>query len=104
MASRQSNATVFQAFAEGLEARSGNVRSARAGNGATVLFSYATPVALRDGSAVVVDDRRYSVTTSKQVSGTILPCHLAGLSWDRVPHETFRAMCRAAGVDLSNAR
>jgi hypothetical protein len=104
MATPHSNAAVFAAFADGLVLEGGNVRTERTADGGTVLFSYATPVALRKGSAVIVDDRRYSVTTSKQVSGTVLPCHFAGLSWEHIPHEDFRAACRTAGVDLRSAR
>lgn len=98
------NHDVFQAFAEGRSAAVANVRSERLANGRTLLYSYSTPVALRDGGAVAVDDRRYSVTTSKQITGTIMPCHRAGLAWERVPHETFRAMAAAAGADLRHAR
>lgn len=98
------NHQVFTAFVAGESAEGGNVRSERLPYGHTALYSYATPVALSDGRAVCVDDRRYSVTTSKQVNGTIMLAIRAGLTWDRVPHETFRAMCRAAGVDLSHAR
>lgn len=99
-----SNSAVQRAFADNVELDGANLRTVRADNGALILYSYSTPVALRDGGAVVVDDRRYSVTTSKQVTGTILPCHRAGLTWDRIDHETFRAMCRAAGASLTFAR
>lgn len=99
-----SNHDVFVAFVNGQSASCGNVRSERLTNGFTVLYSYSTPVAIRDGGAIVVDSRRYSVTTSKQISGTVMPAHMAGLDWDRIDHDTFRAMARNIGADLRNAR
>jgi len=99
-----SNHDVFQAFADGRPLRGGNVSSETLSDGSTVLMSYSTPVALHIGNAVVVDARRYSVTTSKQVTGTIMPCHHAGLSWDRIDHDAFRSLCRELNVSLAFAR
>lgn len=100
----RTNHEVFVAFVAGQSASSGNVRSERLSNGWTILYSYSTPIAIRGDGAIVVDDRRYSVTTSKQTSGTVLPAYQAGLSWDRIPHERFRAMCANVGADLRYAR
>ena len=79
IAQARTNADVFQAFADGDAAYCGNVSSRPTTSGALALYSYSTPVALRDAGAIVVDDRRYSVTTSKQVTGTILPGASRGL-------------------------
>jgi hypothetical protein len=102
--SARSNHDVFEAFAEGRSASNGNVYTERFANGFTVLYSYSTPVAINDGSAVSVDSRKYSVTTSKQITGTIMPCHRRGLAWDRIDHEAFRTLARNIGADLRRAR
>lgn len=98
------NHQVFEAFAEGRSGSAANVRSEHMSSGRTVLYSYNTPIAIRDGGAVIVDDRRYSVTTSKQTTQSVMPCIRAGLTWDRIPHDRFRAICQNIGADLRYAR
>lgn len=97
------NREVFRAFAAGLEAVGGSVAS-RAFGDVVALYSYGTPIALRDPSraaAVTVwDARTYSPTTVKQRSMAQAVCGGAFV----LDHDAFRDRCREAGVDLTGAR
>src|SRR5215207_9741973 len=106
--SARTKADVFRAFVDGQTADSGNVSSRRTDSGALALYSYATPIALRTNAAeparVMLDDRRYGVTTSKQRSGVVSAAVRAGVDLDQVDHEALRALCRQLGADLRHAR
>lgn len=95
------NHEVFSAFANGRAANGGSVRSEVVGN-VTVLYSYATPIALNPGDEfpVYFDARKYSVTTSKQANQARREC---GYPRD-LDHSAFRKLCREAGVYLGGAR
>jgi hypothetical protein len=98
-----SNKEVFTAFAHNRVARGGNVRAERAETGTLVLYSYATPIAYTiDGSEWIFDERKYSVTTSKQVSQAkaVLPERCIRTE----AHADFRAAVRELGVYLGMAR
>jgi hypothetical protein len=99
------NRGVARAFAEDREAQGGgNLRTIRTETGALVLVSYATPIALRVNGSAIVDEQRYSVTTSKQLSGIWVPLSMAGIPADYVEHGKFREACKREGVSLSWAR
>jgi len=96
------NNEVFRAFANGLSAKGGSVRSEVTESGAAVLYSYATPIALKpgDGFPTYFDARKYSVTTSKQVNQAKREA-----SYVRdMTHGEFRILCRQYGANLAGAR
>jgi hypothetical protein len=97
-----SNQSVFKAFAQGHEAKGGSVRVQMFGEVA-VLYSYATPIGYRlpDGP-VYFDDRRYSVTTSKQQAQARREVPSADAYV--LPHREFREQCKQFGFDLIGAR
>jgi hypothetical protein len=96
-----SNADVFRAFADGRRARSTTVSSEHVAGG-TVLYSYDTPIAFIGDSTgtAVFDARKYSPTTSKQVT----QAKRAVGAWQDMPHETFRATVEAMGAQVAYAR
>lgn len=90
------NRDVFKAFAERREAEGGTVRSARA-DGALVLYSYGTPVALRpddEPNAAWFSESTHSPTTAKQMSQARAMCQLA----ETHPDAFFAAALRDHGV------
>lgn len=71
-------------------------------NGARLYVSYGTVVGIEHDGAAVFTDRRYSVTTSKQIS-----THLGraiGHRYERIPHADFLTRAAAAGLSTHDDR
>ena len=96
-----SNADVFEAFANGRRARSATVSSEHV-QGATVLYSYDTPIAFiaDDSGTAHFDARKYSPTTSKQVTQAKAAC----AAHRDMEHESFRGVVAAMGAQVAYAR
>jgi hypothetical protein len=102
------NAQVFAAFAQGRTAKGGSVNSVAHPNG-VVLYSYATPIAFNcsfehnfgtDSESPIFDERKYSVTTSKQTNAAKRACG----TYTEINHSVFRDLCAAQSISVSNAR
>lgn len=96
------NREVFRAFAANKQGEAHHVKSRRTETGVLVLYSYTTPIAYRDGEAAVFDERKYSVTTGKQM--TQAKAEFAAYDVQTAPHDAFRAALRFAEADLGMAR
>lgn len=94
------NHEVFEAFAAGQPGESGSARSLELKSGWFALYSYATPIALRTPSGqIVFGERRYSATTSKQITQARRSCPGSAL----IEQDLFVRDLIALGAELGRA-